>query len=1480
MKSIITVLMFLAMATSGYAITADDFIIGCYTYMKAWQANSAVNDSLRNYMEDAGFNLAMWETNDPSTNYSSTLINSLHNSGIDSYLCDYYWNYDEDPAAITSGTHAISTGNNWRFEAEYDDLQNMNENDDMYFYKFAHPSRVGEHTLYNVRDTWKCDPDLGGDSPQNGIALAGLKTRWKSYGHGLDNSIPISNERDIGPDFRFAAWGTDARTRQYLSTNKLYLRYCYKVDSDYSGPESALTFKCAFKDGSDNWIYVPIKNTMSTSTAADSLIYTYSDLLSGSLTAIENPNAVDNFRTITFEIDMTYLYDNGFISTGAYWFSYLYGIDPYVYWHGNGTVHLDYLDVYDTTYDMIKNQQTTVRGWLENRDYSGAYRYYTLDEPYPPQFDSLARLNSEILTGLNTSKAISTINWRDGLMKKGSSDERFSSPLLYLELTNPDELLVDYYPLEPEFNWNIPSSLDVGYESSVQWNLDWKMLKHYYDIKMKIKDTQRRTLLYVVPCTSGRWSNTANSWDYYQYPTPEMAKCLQLLPLCYGVAGVIDYQLMNPWPNYRMPELIDPTVTERSIDMQWHALLEVNNYSNSNFEIHERVPYNTITEANKKLKVYGPLTKNMEWIDAATIGTDGLFQPQNIYSSQSSLLNNINHLDSLKVRVNDNDEGSYQGYVQCGFFKEANDNPWYMLVNRRTNFVQDGGTLKSKSVGSIDNYYCHWAAAPQSVIFVPNQAAHSLFGTHVGLYDLYDNSLFVPDNDKVLVDIDPGDGRLLQMCSTLPALVTNNTDIKNIAYLSGSITIDQGAEVTIHPGTETKIFANSTIMVTGGSTLNISGIVDIADSVSIIVESGSNVLFNDATCNWGVDSYLQIDDSGITATNTILQNATTGNTWRGLRITNADTIDMTNTTITGARSNEVTNSQVQLTDCRFNIPNCGFGLTITNSLPNHSVRITSTVNNKGFYSTASNSIGLIYENPNASLFLSGMIFDGLSLGFIGGFSSADGDTIQYCGFSNNITGMLIAGLQYSPLISNCTFSQNDMGAYFEVSSPKVMDCSFLSCDVGIRTELATSTAGGIYNSIFSSGEIGIVSRGSNQRVTDNKFYTNTGILNHAGSILNMGNTANNLFKAEHANLKFQDTASYTARVQLYEGHNDFYHKNPGLPVPSTDFHFDSNWYASPPPRSNAILANYNWFEDGVMKVFCPGTPSHYVYCNNYNPSPNVYLENNDRMAQALSAELAGNYLAANDTYKMILDENEISEAELLFDAMDAYYRTADLAGVTNTGAEAYLLAKIDQYETDNSILAKYLEDYLIKYYLQAESFQAAIDLLELRILNTECPIDSLHAVMDLEIVLQLAAMSESKKPINTKFTQYKYPDRNIFIAKHEENWELLDELLNGTKDEPIPIPDKPLISSNYPNPFNPSTTIAYSVPKDGLVRIGIYNIKGQKVKELCNSEMQRGHHKIVWDGKDANQRNVSSGVYFVKLQASGAFSTRKIMLMK
>ncbi|MDO9576361.1 MAG: FlgD immunoglobulin-like domain containing protein, partial [Candidatus Cloacimonadales bacterium] len=82
-----------------------------------------------------------------------------------------------------------------------------------------------------------------------------------------------------------------------------------------------------------------------------------------------------------------------------------------------------------------------------------------------------------------------------------------------------------------------------------------------------------------------------------------------------------------------------------------------------------------------------------------------------------------------------------------------------------------------------------------------------------------------------------------------------------------------------------------------------------------------------------------------------------------------------------------------------------------------------------------------------------------------------------------------------------------------------------------------------------------------------------------------------------------------------------------------------------------------------------------------------------------------------------------------------------------------------------------------------------------------------------------------------------------------------------------------------PNPFNPETTISFSIPEDSKVGITIYNIKGQKVKTLVSEDLEKGIHKIIWDSKDSIGKSVSSGVYFYKLDVNGKTKGLKKMLL-
>jgi len=88
------------------------------------------------------------------------------------------------------------------------------------------------------------------------------------------------------------------------------------------------------------------------------------------------------------------------------------------------------------------------------------------------------------------------------------------------------------------------------------------------------------------------------------------------------------------------------------------------------------------------------------------------------------------------------------------------------------------------------------------------------------------------------------------------------------------------------------------------------------------------------------------------------------------------------------------------------------------------------------------------------------------------------------------------------------------------------------------------------------------------------------------------------------------------------------------------------------------------------------------------------------------------------------------------------------------------------------------------------------------------------------------------------------------------------------------------LKANYPNPFNPSTTISFDLARDGAVSIDIYNIKGQKVKEVASGRYSAGSHRVVWNGDDATGRAVGSGIYFYRMTTEGYTSVKKMLLMK
>ena len=84
----------------------------------------------------------------------------------------------------------------------------------------------------------------------------------------------------------------------------------------------------------------------------------------------------------------------------------------------------------------------------------------------------------------------------------------------------------------------------------------------------------------------------------------------------------------------------------------------------------------------------------------------------------------------------------------------------------------------------------------------------------------------------------------------------------------------------------------------------------------------------------------------------------------------------------------------------------------------------------------------------------------------------------------------------------------------------------------------------------------------------------------------------------------------------------------------------------------------------------------------------------------------------------------------------------------------------------------------------------------------------------------------------------------------------------------------------YPNPFNPSTTIVFSIGEETQVNIDIYNLKGQKVRHLTSESFSRGEHKLLWDGKDDQGRKVASGIYFAEMRTPHYKKHIKMLMTK
>jgi len=420
----------------------------------------------------------------------------------------------------------------------------------------------------------------------------------------------------------------------------------------------------------------------------------------------------------------------------------------------------------------------------------------------------------------------------------------------------------------------------------------------------------------------------------------------------------------------------------------------------------------------------------------------------------------------------------------------------------------------------------------------------------------------------------------------------------------------------------------------------------------------------------------------------------------------------------------------------------------------------------------------------------------------------------------------------------------------------------------------------IYENYFNNLKVALKIYNSSPRITDNQFHSNVNIGLNDQSFPDLSWNSKNSFQGKY-HIYF--VGSISSSIQLSNGHNDFY--NPS----STDF-YSNNLSLNMPVKINC---NKNWWGERIDGVYIKASQnvlnSLEFDVNLLDPSPNYMIHSIETILdQAKDYEMKGMYDEALAIYKTILVNRIEDEQDMWKECVDQCFNMTEwLKGDYSELAGFYqnLLDNPPSY-LSNDALSEYqslMNDYIKRcdMLVQTKSgprYLVAKSILQNRINNSDSEEDVLLAGINLDNILLLEEYEncDAKSAIN--FEERKTRIDKLILSK-EDKYARLEQLQNEQDNNAQTIPKK-LFSQNYPNPFNPSTTIQYGLAKDTHVKINIYNIKGQKVKTLINENKQAGVHKIIWDGKDHKQKNVSSGIYFYHIQTNHGTVTRKMLMMK
>lgn len=176
---------------------------------------------------------------------------------------------------------------------------------------------------------------------------------------------------------------------------------------------------------------------------------------------------------------------------------------------------------------------------------------------------------------------------------------------------------------------------------------------------------------------------------------------------------------------------------------------------------------------------------------------------------------------------------------------------------------------------------------------------------------------------------------------------------------------------------------------------------------------------------------------------------------------------------------------------------------------------------------------------------------------------------------------------------------------------------------------------------------------------------------------------------------------------------------------------------------------------------------------------------------------------------------------------------------------------------------------LLSLLFASSSFYADV----MKVHKTDGTTDEYEITSDVNITFSDVNETDVMKILKTDNNTDVYNLSDVIVISFSGS-SIIDDVNQKLKEIPISL------LKNYPNPFNPSTNISFDINRPGLVKVTVYNQKGEVVKELLKKELGAGSYNLNWNGKNNSNQSVSSGFYFTKVSMDETSKTNRMILIK